>query len=128
MNFWCYMELYSQVAVEPGTPIPISGQALSPKIGHTLERMDEEGKCSLKELIWRNGLPPEIGSLNDPPPNPDDYNEGKATYINEPSFHPHFQWSRRTREMRSDAAIPLRTQIASSSFALSVAAGASCGA
>ena len=25
--------------------------------------------------------------MNDPPPNPDDYNEGKAIYVNEPGFY-----------------------------------------
>ena len=38
------------------------------KIGHTLERVDEEDKCSLKELIRRKGVPPKVGSLNDPTP------------------------------------------------------------
>ncbi len=49
--------------------------------------MDEEDKCSLKELIRRMGLPLRGGSLNDPPPNPNDYNEGKAIYVNEPGFY-----------------------------------------
>ncbi len=57
------------------------------KIGHTLERVDEEGKCSLKELVRRKGVPLRGGSLNDPPPNPGDYNEGKAIYGNEPGFY-----------------------------------------
>ena len=38
------------------------------KIGHTLERVDEEGKCSLKQLVRRRGVPLRDGSLNDPPP------------------------------------------------------------
>ena len=49
--------------------------------------MDEEDKCSLKELIRRMGLPLRGGSLNDPPPNPNDYNEGKAIYVNDPGFY-----------------------------------------
>ena len=53
------------------------------KIGHTLERVDEEDKCSLKELIRRKGAPLRVGSLNDPTSNPEEYHEGKAIYVNE---------------------------------------------
>ena len=36
------------------------------KIGQTLDRVDEGDKYSLKELIRRKGMPPRVGSLNDP--------------------------------------------------------------
>ena len=57
------------------------------KIGHTLERVDEEDKCSLKEIIRCKGVLPKVGSLNDPTPNQEEYHEGKAIYINEPGFY-----------------------------------------
>ncbi len=39
------------------------------------------------ELIRRKGVPPKVGSLNDPTPNPEEYHEGKAIYVNEPGFY-----------------------------------------
>jgi len=56
-------------------------------MAQTLQRVDSEGKRSLKELIRRKGMPPRVGVLNTPPPNPDDYHEGKALYVNEPGFY-----------------------------------------
>ena len=47
----------------------------------------KEDQCSLKELIRRKGVPPKVGSLNDPAPNQEQYHEGKAIYINEPGFY-----------------------------------------
>jgi len=29
---------------------------------------------------------PRVGLLNNPPPNPEDYNQGTAIYVNEPGF------------------------------------------
>jgi hypothetical protein len=57
------------------------------KIGQTLDRVDEVDKCLLQELIRRKEMPPMGGLLNNPPPNPDDYNEGKAIYVNQPRFY-----------------------------------------
>ena len=37
----------------------------------TLQRVDEEDKCSLTELIRRKGMPPRGGMLNIPPPSPE---------------------------------------------------------
>ncbi len=56
-------------------------------MAQTLQRVDTEDKCSLKELVRRKGLPPGGGVLNTPPPNPEGYNEGKAIYVNEPGFY-----------------------------------------
>ena len=57
------------------------------KIGQTLDRVDEGDKYSLNELIRRKGTPPRGGLLNNPPPNPEDHNQGKAIYVNEPGFY-----------------------------------------
>ena len=40
-----------------------------------------------EEFVRRKGLPPRVGVLNTPTPNPDDYHEGKAIYVNEPGFY-----------------------------------------
>ncbi len=56
-------------------------------MAQTLQRVDSEDKSSLKELIRRKGMPPMVGVLNTPTPNPEEYHEGKAIYVNEPGFY-----------------------------------------
>ena len=50
---------------------------------HTMQRVDEGDKYSLKELVQRKGLPPRGGSSYDP----EDHNEGKAIYVNKSGFY-----------------------------------------
>ena len=55
-------------------------------ITHTLARVHEDDKASLKDLAHCYG-PPRVGVSDTPPPNPEDYNEGKATYVNESGLY-----------------------------------------
>ena len=56
-------------------------------ITHTLARVDDEDKASLKDLAQRYGPPRRGGVSGEPPPNPEDYNEGKAIYVNESGLY-----------------------------------------
>ena len=56
-------------------------------VTQTLERVEPDDKASLKDLAERLG--PPVGGVveNTPPPNNEDYNEGKAIYVNESGLY-----------------------------------------
>lgn len=53
-------------------------------IVQTLARVDTEDKASLKDLVQRLGRPTRVGA---PPPDHEDYHEGKAIYVNESGLY-----------------------------------------
>ena len=47
------------------------------------------------------GMIPRVGLLNNPPHNPEDYNQGTAIYVNEPGFDSIVLGSRKPNARRS---------------------------
>ena len=56
-------------------------------VAHTLARVEPDDKAALKDLVDRLGPPVGGGAQNAPPPNHEDYNEGKAIYVNESGLY-----------------------------------------
>ena len=55
-------------------------------IAQTMARVHEDDKASLKNLAHCYG-PPRVGVSDTPTPNPENYHEGKATYVNESGLY-----------------------------------------
>ena len=55
-------------------------------VAQTLARVHEDDKASLKDLAHCYG-PPRVGVSDTPTPNPEDYHEGKAIYVNESGLY-----------------------------------------
>ena len=57
-------------------------------IAQTLERVHEEDKASLRDLVAMKGLPLiGVGVSDTPTPNHTDYHEGKTVYVNESGMY-----------------------------------------
>lgn len=56
-------------------------------IVQTLARVDDEDKASLQDLAQRYGQPKGVVMSDITTPNPEDYHEGKAIYVNESGLY-----------------------------------------
>lgn len=66
---------------------PVHNMLGATTVTQTLRRVEPEDKMSLKELVEAKGEPLRGGVLDTTPPDHEDYNEGKAIYVNESGLY-----------------------------------------